>query len=217
MKLTKAPRRAGFDTAAYVPIETAKRLKASGYFYALRYLRRDRHVNEQPDLSGGVVSLSSQELRELLSAGLDVGFVQFYSNAAPSEKRGRHVGENAAWNARQLEVPEGVTLWMDLEWATVAPPAADSLAYANAWAKAVAAVGYEPGVYVGSNCGLNGDQLWSFPQIRHYWKSASMVPWVPNRGFQMIQTLPTKVHGLMIDQDVSCLDNMGDRWHLVSG
>jgi hypothetical protein len=216
MRSAPAPRRLGCDTAAYIDPRYHEPLKAAGYHYCLRYLRRDRHVNDKPDLSGGVVSLSKRELGELLAAGLDVGLVQFYSNAAPSEKRGDHVGRNAAWNAHQLGAPSGVTLWLDLEWSTTAPAASDSLAYANAWAAAVAAHGYEAGVYVGANCGLTGDQLWSLPQVRHYWKSASMVPWVPHRGFQLLQSLPVRVHGLMIDQDISVLDDKGDRWHLVT-
>jgi hypothetical protein len=206
----------GFDTAAYVAPEYIAPLKAAGYHYAIRYLRRDRHVNEVPDLTGNYVSLSHRELAQLLEGGLDVGLVQTYSNAAPSAKRGDHVGRNAAWNARQLKAPPGVTLWLDLEWSRNAPPAADALDYANAWAAAVAAHGYEAGVYVGANCGLTGDQLWSLPQVRHYWKSASMVPWVPHRGFQMLQSLQTTVHGLTIDQDLSALDNHGDRWTLIT-
>jgi hypothetical protein len=206
----------GFDTAAYVAREYIQPLRDAGYHYCLRYLRRDRHVNKAPDLTGGVVSLSHQELAELLEGGLDVGLVQFYSNAAPSQKRGEHVGRSAAWNAHQLGAPPGVTLWLDLEWSREAPPAKDSLAYANAWAAVVAAHGYEPGVYVGIHCGLTGDQLWSMPQVRHYWKSASAVPWVPHRGFQMLQSLQTRVHGLVIDQDLSALDNHGDRWTLIT-
>jgi hypothetical protein len=218
MRLTKAPRRCGCDTAAYVDPDTAKQLLKAGYHYVLRYLRRDRHVNERPDISGGVVSLSQQELKQLLSAKMDVGLVQFFSNAKPTAKRGQLVGRNAAWNARQLGAPDGCTLWLDMEWGGSAgeQDGASALAYGNAWAAAVASEGYEAGVYIGVNSGMTGDQFYSMPNVRHYWKSASMVPWVPHRGFQLMQSLETDVAGLRIDQDLSMLDNKGDRWHLLT-
>ena len=45
---------------------------------------------------------------------------------------------------------------------------------------------------------------------RCYWKSASRVPIVDNRGYQMIQSLPHDVAGIDLDSDVTKNDNFGD-------
>jgi Rv2525c-like, glycoside hydrolase-like domain len=215
MRAGTAPRRLGFDASVYVDPETARKLRDCGHRIAIRYIRRDKHVNEKPDTTWPI-SLSSQELRELLAADLDISIVQFYSGRAPSKELGEKVGAAAAHNCKALSIPAEVTVWCDLEWPSKAPPAADVLVYANAWAKEVVDAGYEAGMYVGANCGVNGDQLWSMPKVRHYWKSASLVPWVSNRGFQMVQTLEIEVQGIKVDQDIAMFDALGDRFKIVT-
>ena len=42
------------------------------------------------------------------------------------------------------------------------------------------------------------------------WKSASRVPNVDNRGYQMVQSLPHDVAGIGLDSDVTKNDAFGD-------
>jgi hypothetical protein len=68
---------------------------------------------------------------------------------------------------------------------------------------------FVPGLYVGANAILTGQQLYDLP-FKHYWKSESKVPAIPVRGYQMIQTqVPQPVNGIGIDQDVTQTDQQG--------
>ena len=102
-----------------------------------------------------------------------------------------------------------MNIWCDLEGVSDASVAADVIGYCNAWYAAVAANGYVPGLYVGANCVLNGQELYDLA-FQHYWKSISDVPALPARGYQMIQTVvPEPVNGIGIDQDVTQTDGEG--------
>jgi len=47
--------------------------------------------------------------------------------------------------------------------------------------------------------------------VRRYWQSASIVPVVSKRGYQMIQLYPeTNVAGITVDLDVTQSDHRGD-------
>ena len=74
----------------------------------------------------------------------------------------------------------------------------------------VANAGYLPGVYVGANQPLSGDDLYWRLRVTNYWKSASTVPDIPYRGYQMVQALaPSPVDGVAVDRDVILADNFG--------
>lgn len=136
---------------------------------------------------------------------------------APSAALGQQYGQAAAHNAAAIGLPRasagtelGLSLWLDLEgvasWAT----AADTIAYCNAWAGAVEAAGFQPGLYVGANQPLSGDELYWRLRVKSYWKSASTVPGIPYRGYQMVQALaPSPVEGVAIDRDVVMADAFG--------
>jgi hypothetical protein len=208
----------GFDTASLVTAATAAAFREQGWIWCARYLRRDVHVNDVPDTSGGVVSLSKQELANLLSAGLAVIPVQLGdASLVPSAALGTEVGDAAARNAQTLGFPCGVTVWCDLEWGAAAPPDPQAvLDYLDAWATPVAAAGYGPGLYVGPNVPLSAQQLYSLPRFANYWKAASHTPWVANRGFQIIQGLTQQTNDIAIDADMICFDAMGSRptWYV---
>jgi len=125
----------------------------------------------------------------------------------PSASKGTTVGQAAANNAALLGFPKGLTIWCDLEWKQAPANDDDTIAYANAWAAAVQAGGYEPGLYVGMNMGLSSSQLYYKLSFAHYWKSASEVPWVETRGFQMVQGLHQTLNGISVDPDLVMLDN----------
>ncbi|MFV8755969.1 glycoside hydrolase domain-containing protein [Nannocystaceae bacterium ST9] len=197
---------------------TAAAFRSQGWVWCARYLRRDVHVNDVPDTGGGVVTLSKQELANLLAAGLAVVPVQLGdAKLVPTAAAGNSVGTAAAQNARTLGFPVGVTIWCDLEWA--ANPPTDTQAvidYVNAWAAPVVAGGYGAGLYVGPNVPLSGAQLYALPKFSHYWKAASVTPWVETRGFQIVQSLTLNANGIAIDADVVCIDGKGGRptWYV---
>lgn len=211
MRSVTASRFAAFDASVYVTPSMASALYAAGYRTAIRYARRDKKVNLIPDTSAPV-SLSIRERDELLATGFRLSLVQFASlSLVPSASTGKQAGEAMVYNAQQLGFLPGNALWCDVEWATVpAGGAAAVMAYINAWALEVVNAGFECGCYVGPNSALSGAQWYSLPKVTCYWKSASAVPWVENRGFQLIQGLPITVAGLEIDQDLVCMDNKNE-------
>ena len=223
MQVTTATRLIGFDTSVYVNPKYHKLLRNAGYSFAVRYIWRTKAVNSTPN-SGWPCALSKQELTELLDSGFGVSIVQFANNSSfiPTKSDGTSVGEAAAYNALGLGIPVGATLWCDAEWSSTTPDSKAVLDYLNAWAEPVIAVGYEAGLYVGPNQGLTGDQLYGcLNKFNHYWKCASIVPWVSNRGFQMFQGAQTTLfktdsdQGLLVDQDIVCYDNKNERFKLV--
>lgn len=228
MRIVKAPVGAGFDASTYVTPAAAADFVRAGYQFAVRYIRRDQHVNDKPD-SGWPVSLSRQELHELHDAGLAVSVVQFASFSGRrylSGSAGNTFGYAAAFNARELGIPDGCTLWVDAEW-TDAPGDAAVMSYLTAWGKAVAEAGYRPGCYVGYD-GLTGDQWYSLPYYRAYWRSAIKYARVPYpRGWSMVQGLEhsrskasrgrPSVFGTAIDTDHVLYDDRGDRpWFVTA-
>ncbi len=85
----------------------------------------------------------------------------------------------------------------------------DVIAYCEAWYQAANAAGYVPGLYVGAGALLTGQQLYDL-SFQHYWQSASIVPDIPTRGYQLLQLWPPiSINGVWIDLDVAQNDNLG--------
>ncbi len=208
MLAEKATPSLGFDTATRITADLARTFRAQGWVWCARYLHRSTAVD------GLNSTLSQRELDDILGAGLALMPIQLgNSKLVASEAEGTQKGSSASANARTLGIPAGVTLWCDLEWNGAAPSSdADVLAYLNAWAKPIVEAGYRPGLYVGPNVPLTGEQLFhDLPQFRHYWKAASKVPWVEKRGFQVMQSLRLKTNDVDVDADVIVYDAKGDR------
>ena len=84
------------------------------------------------------------------------------------------------------------------------------VSYCNAWYEAVSESGYVPGLYVGAAAVLTGEQLYYELKFQHYWKSASSVPNVAVRGYQLIQAGPdTTADGVEIDTAATQTDRSG--------
>jgi hypothetical protein len=193
----------GFDADTPISTAVAGQFFAQGYKFCLRYVSLGRGRSKG--------DLSAAEARRILASGLGLMPVQHVRGSpwAPTAALGNTDGTNAAANATAVGFPPGVSLWFDLEDVEIGAAVADVTAHCNAWYDAAFAAGYIPGIYVGANAVLDGEQLYSL-KFQHYWKSMSRVPVLPERGYQMVQSLvPESVNGIGIDRDVTHTDEKG--------
>lgn len=218
MRSCRVPLKSAFDTAVAVTAGQAARFFKSGYRTAIRYV--DRVKSDPTKDEHWPINLTIQERDILLDAGLCISLAQYFSTRYESTHKGarfsfdhgQDLGTIAAINAQALGAPEGMAIWFDLEDCPEASPAmvANEL---NGWSTALVRYGLTPCLYVGSGIGsaevgyTTGDLLWSLPRYRCYWRAASIVPQIPNRGWTMVQGMPVKVHGVEIDQDMPALDH----------
>jgi Domain of unknown function (DUF1906) len=194
----------GCDTDSVITATTAVACCKAGFAFAIRYLART-----VPQRFG---DLRSEEAEAILGGGLGLMAVQHCDGQgwSPTAASGKDYGVAAVINAQEVGLPPGVSVWVDLEGPLPSSPAAEVIAFCNAWYAEVADAGYVPGIYVGFDEILTSDQLYHRLRMRHYWKSASTVPDVAYRGYQMIQTLvPSPVYGISIDRNVVMGDNFG--------
>jgi hypothetical protein len=193
---TAKPFSRGIDTVQVLTKETARATKSAGFDFVVRYLG----------------SLSAIELKTILDAGLAVQVVT-YARA--------YNGGSALRELRELAIPQGATVWLDLEGETSAP--ADLIAKINGWASQIAGAGYEPGLYVGAGCVLTSEELYQLHVVR-YWDSCSheldrfgkMA--APACDYCQIQLrpyncgrdgVPAAVQGLVVDVNVVQKDSRG--------
>jgi hypothetical protein len=197
------PNQKGFDTNSQILATVARMLATTfGYKFAIRYVSRE--AAEQPG------DLTHDEAVGILNSGLALMPVQHYEFEGwhPSAALGTQYGKTAAAHAAEIGFPAKVNVWLDLEGVAVGTPVQNVIDYCNNWADAVSAKGFVPGVYVGANSGLNATQL-SHLKFSHFWKSVSVVPPVPGRGYQLIQTATVEVLGIKIDPDTTQNDEKG--------
>ena len=91
----------------------------------------------------------------------------------PSEALGSQYGRNAAANAGAIGFPQGINVWVDLEGVSAHTPAANVIAYCNAWSDEVEGAGFVPGVYVGPGAGVSSDDLFFRLKTKHYWRAGA--------------------------------------------
>lgn len=148
-----------------------------------------------------------------LEAGLDIMFVQGYYApywSVPSEAQAR--AAYVVTQARTVQANPGVTLWLDAE-AMGSLSATAAIAWMNGWDAELWASGFHSlGKYEGADCPLSGAQWYSALTLTsHYWRSKSIVPTIPTRGYQMVQTgLQSLFDGVAIDEDTAGADQKGD-------
>lgn len=208
--LSTAPEGArGIDANSPITADVAQALLAAGFSFVVRYVPRTlRHTYD----------ITAAEVETILGAGLGLMLVQHVAPEgwAPSASLGRTYGETAAREAKVVGYPAGAVLWCDLEGVKLGTPAATVVAYCSAWHAAVAAAGYEPGLYVGYGAGLTADELYHALPFTRYWSAYNLdrdrYPAV--RGVQMRQgVLYGALPGVRfpVDLDTIQSDAMGDR------
>jgi hypothetical protein len=194
----------GFDATTMLNSHAAATFRQAGFTFCIRYL--SRALGQQHG------DLTAAEADLILDAGLALMAVQHVDQEGwrPSADLGSSNGNHAAANAGEVGFPVGVNIWLDLEGVHHLVSAEDVIAYCNAWQAEVAA-GFMPGIYVGANATLNGDQLYWRLKMKHYWKSGSNVPDIPHRGYQMVQRIVPgdTMAGIEIDRDVTSTDAFG--------
>ncbi|HET9179982.1 MAG TPA: DUF1906 domain-containing protein [Terriglobia bacterium] len=193
----------GFDSNTVISSAVARQFVTKGFTFCVRYVSR----GPEPEKD-----LSPAEAERILNAGLALMPVQHVRKPGwlPSAELGTKDGQYAASNTRDVGFPKGVNVWCDLEGIAPGTPADIVAAYCNAWFDAVTAAGYVPGIYVGSQCILNEQQLYQL-KFQHYWRSQSNVPNSGKRGYQMIQLFPpVRINGVDVDIDVTQEDYKGD-------
>ena len=147
-----------------------------------------------------------------LEAGLQVQIFQGYDaldwtgGAAEGTARAQQILDAI----HAVDAPVGSLAWVDAEAFPSEVTAADAQAWIQAWGAAIAAGHLSPGGYEGAGCPLSGDDWWNITTLARYWKSASAVPVVPHRGYQMTQTAVNQdLSGVTVDYDTVQHDLLG--------
>lgn len=193
----------GFDCAATLHSGAIAAFAAAGFTFACRYVSRGEESSRD---------LQASEVAALHAHGLAVVVVQHVAVApwTPSADLGLTLGHEAAADAVGIGCPAGVVLWADLEGVAASVKPSEILGFCNSWCSAVEAKGYESGIYVGANCGLNATELYRLLTVRRYWKSLSRAaPSVDVRGFQIIQKFGGTLAGIDYDRDTIAKDGLG--------
>jgi Domain of unknown function (DUF1906) len=198
----------GVDTIGVLDTDSAQRYLARGYRFCIRYVSHDRGPSEYVDLT-------ASEAQTIVDSGLALMAVQHPLDAGwvPTADLGQIFGQNAALHATEAGLPPGVNVWLDLEGVAPGTPAADVIAFCNAWFQQVESAGFASGIYVGANPGLSADELYWDIRTQHYWKGGSSaeagVPDdIPPRGYQLVQ----RIHDpgpREYDSDVTRTDTFG--------
>lgn len=158
-------------------------------------------------LVGYLGSMSAARVGHLLDAGLSfmpVTIAGEYRDGADDEIR----------QLKALDLPAGCTVWLDLE--AEKADAAIVIGQINAWAKAIAGAGYQPGLYVGVPQPLTSDELWSLSTVR-YWRGMGSTRDRKNAlaeparcGWCMTQVYPTQIAGgVKVDFNIIGQDYLG--------
>lgn len=193
----------GFDTNQRLTLTTATALKNAGYTFAIRYV---------PFLQNPAGDITTQEINDIVNAGLGLLLVQHcrLPGWIPSGALGTQDANRAVAHLNTVGMPKGASVYLDLEGVKTGTATGDVLAFCNNWYNIISKAGYVPGIYVGANCGLSGDALYHGLKFQHYWKSLSVVPNIPTRGYEMVQTSGKTVCGVSIDEDTVTVDNLGN-------
>ncbi len=112
--------------------------------------------------------ISKERLAAILGAG--VAYVPVTLAGEYNDGAGDEIAQLKA-----LGIPAGVTVFLDLEGlAAFKSDPVDLAAKVNAWADAILAAGYVPGLYVGSPQPFTEAELWSL-RVKRYWRGQGAI------------------------------------------
>ena len=133
---------------------------------------------------------------EVVGYALDAGLAFM-----PVTLADRFDGPAAVAACRAVGLPEGCTVWLDVEGSSICPPtmAPEALIVrVERWALEMTDAGFEAGVYVGSPQPLTAKELYALRRVTRYWKAPSDVvdrfavgSNGPSCGFSMFQVWPS--------------------------
>lgn len=192
----------GFDCNVKLSYDKAVQFRNSGFDFVIRYVGRTQQAS---------FDIDKAEVDAILSAGLKLAIVQHcpVPGWVTTKDLGTLYGINAAKFSLGTGYKLGCIIYLDLEGIKQGTPKADILAFCNAWYDEVVKAGYIPGIYIGYNIYLTGDELYNLLRFKHYWKSLSRVPEIPVRGYEMVQSAGGTINGVQIDNNVSTADKLG--------
>jgi hypothetical protein len=169
-------------------------LRDAGYVGIIRYLPLP--------LNDASHDIDASELKEILTIGLELLLVQHVRRPPwiPSLHSGSTDGASAAEWARGVGYPDA-HIYLDLEGLAPSALAADTIAYANAWARRVQQSGFRVGLYVGYDTFLSAEELYHDLVVNTYWSDPAMRH-VATRGCAIHQGSDRTVADLTIDEDL---------------
>ena len=157
--------------------------------------------NVQPDIQNALTA----ELAVMIFQG-------FYTPAFAIPAQATVRAQMIVGAAKAAGFPSGQNapvLWLDLE-ACGSVPADAIFSWVTNWGQVVQQAGYQAGLYVGAGQPLSSQQLYSIPTITHYWRSASNVPAVAVRGYEILQGKWNQIfEGVSVDYDTVQVDAKG--------
>jgi hypothetical protein len=184
----------GFDTDTTLTPSLAQQLQPQ-FGFVVRYLS----------------ALSTTEINDILGSGLWLELVNFAHKPGwlPTASMGTADGQKDVQLLKQLGIPQGMELWIDLEGS--AGSVADTTDWINSRALQIVSAGYLAGLYVGNSCVLDGPQLYALPNISRYWQAYNQGIPEPQCGFCQFQLFPPNqtVSGVLVDLDYSSSDYKG--------
>ncbi|MGH7435580.1 MAG: glycoside hydrolase domain-containing protein [Polyangiaceae bacterium] len=190
------------DTSAKLTSDLLPAIVDAGYAGVVRYVRLPG-VDDTWDID-------ADELNAILGAGLGLLLVQHvrYPGWNPASYSGAGDAAAAIERARAAGYGAGSHLFLDLEG--VKARATDAtIRFANDWADAVVAAGYEAGCYVGYAVPLTAVQLYDLHKMSSYWSDAGPRA-VATRGFAIRQRAEIQIGGVPFDPDDVTPDDQGD-------
>jgi hypothetical protein len=156
--VTPTPGSRWADTIAHITLAGAQALKTAAFTGVFLYAE----TVTQDDVDNALVS------------GLEVAFVMYSPDPGyqPSAALGTQMASSACAALKKLNIPAGVSLFVDLE--SMGGVAADKVAHANAAGDGITSGGFLAGAYIGAGVGLTSLELYHLHVVR-YWKSGSVV------------------------------------------
>lgn len=164
------------DSLQTIDAVRAQALKRSGIDGCVRYLG----------------SVSPSEVGAIVQAGLGFMPVTFANHTD---------GKQAVAQCRALNLPKGVSVWLDVEGQAVWQARPEALITTiDEWAADVTAGEYMPCIYIGAPQPLTSNELWKLKVVR-YWKGQGRTIdrtgalAEPNCGWCMTQMFPSRSWG----------------------